>query len=404
MNPSRSWRRYQLSSGSRMIGNSGSPAAARSAISGTPAVTRYWCSIGATGSSAPIIAPISRHQAPAALTTCRQRTVSRSVCTAHAPEASRSIARTGVWRRISAPRERASCGECLGGQRRVDVPVVRLVDRAEQPLDAGQGIDPRQRLGGEDAELVAHEPPEPLHVAELGHPLGRARDAERAAGVEPGRLPGLRRQHVPVQAHRFRAHRHDRGVVGEVGAEPGRVPGRARGQLALLQEHDVAPATPGQVPGERGAHDAAAHDHRLRIGRHRRWPSDPPNRPRSSGDHRPPAPRHCIRDCRGRPRWSGDYTRIPEFPGETSAIDRAPARPEVIGFPPAPRGRRPRRGDRPEQSSPFERRRKRGMATPGHKWFPRPPGTMRHRDLAGSGLTLDADGLCKIEPGLHVRT
>ena len=107
MNPSRSWRRYQLSSGSRMIGSSGSPAATRSAISGTPAVARYWCSIGTTGRSAPIIAPISRHQVPAALTTCRQRTVSRSVCTVHAPKAARSIARTGVWRRISAPRARA---------------------------------------------------------------------------------------------------------------------------------------------------------------------------------------------------------------------------------------------------------------------------------------------------------
>ena len=78
-----------------MIGSSGSPAAIRAVISGTSAVTRYWCSIGTTGRSAPIIAPISRHQVPAALTTCSLRIASRPVWTTHAPEAARSIACTG---------------------------------------------------------------------------------------------------------------------------------------------------------------------------------------------------------------------------------------------------------------------------------------------------------------------
>ena len=257
-------------------------------------------------------------------------------------------------------------GERVGGQRRVDVPVVRLVDRTEQPVDARQRVDPRQRLGGEDAELVAHEPPEPLHVAELVHALRRARDPERAAGVEPGALPGLRRQHVPVQAHRFRAHRHDRGVVGEVGAEPGRVPGRARGELVLLQEHDIAPAAPGQMPGERDPHDATAHDHRLRIGCHRRRPSilrtipgrpaavdtglhcnrDDRSRPRSSGNLRTGTPQGMdpvdgpggwtqwmdVVDGPAEPsRLPGDYTRFPEPPDETSAMRKR------LLDPPAPR-------------------------------------------------------------------
>ena len=107
MKPSRSWRTYQLSSGSRIIGSSGSPAAIRAATSGTPAVTRYWCSIGTTGRSTPIIAPISRHQVPAALTMWRVRIASRPVRTTQAPEASCSIACTASWRRTSAPRERA---------------------------------------------------------------------------------------------------------------------------------------------------------------------------------------------------------------------------------------------------------------------------------------------------------
>ena len=53
--PSRSWRTYQLSSGSRMIGSSGKPCAMRSATAGTVSVTRYWWSTGTDGMFNPIM-------------------------------------------------------------------------------------------------------------------------------------------------------------------------------------------------------------------------------------------------------------------------------------------------------------------------------------------------------------
>ena len=81
------------------------------------------------------------------------------------------------------------------------MPVVRLVNRPEQPVGPRKRMDAGELLGGEDAEFVAQEPSESLHVSELRHPLGRSRDAKRAARMEARRLAGLGRQHVPVQTY-----------------------------------------------------------------------------------------------------------------------------------------------------------------------------------------------------------
>ena len=268
MKPSRSWRRYQLSSGSRMIGSSGSPAAIRAVISahlgGDEVLVQHRNHRQIN----------SHHRADLpAPGTCRVDDVLAPDRVAAGMD--HPCARGGAFNPLhrlmtpdlGAPRTRAR-GQRMRGERRIHVPVIRLVDRTEQAVHSHQRIDPGQLLGGEDPEFMADELSEPLHVTKLRHPLGRTGDAQCSARMEAGRLTGLGRQHVAVQTHRGRAHLHDGGVVGEVGAEPGRVPGRARGQLALLQEHDVAPAAPGQVVGERDAHDAAAHDHYLGIGCH----------------------------------------------------------------------------------------------------------------------------------------
>ena len=112
---------------------------------------------------------------------------------------------------LGAPRTRAR-GQRMRGERRIHVPVIRLVDRAEQAVHSRQRIDPGQLLGGEDPEFMAHELSEPLHVTKLRHPLGPTGDAQCPARMEAGRLAGLGRQHVPVQTHRGRAHLHDGGV------------------------------------------------------------------------------------------------------------------------------------------------------------------------------------------------
>ena len=175
--------------------------------------------------------------------------------------------------RLAAPDLRASGtgagGKRVRGERRIDVPVVGLVNCTEHPVDARQRVDAGQLLGSENVKPVAEERPEPLHVPELGHTLDRAGDAKCSARMEAGRFAGLGGKDVAVQAHRSRTHLHDGRVVREVGAEAGRVPGRAGGELALLDEHDVAPAARGEVVGEGDTHDAPADDHDPRIGFHR---------------------------------------------------------------------------------------------------------------------------------------
>src|SRR4029079_18375307 len=80
----------------------------------------------------------------------------------------------------------------VGGQGRVDVAVLGLVDGANDAVDAAKRIDPAKLFRRQQVEIVTDEAPETLDVAELVHPLGRAGDAQRAAAMEAGRHAGLR--------------------------------------------------------------------------------------------------------------------------------------------------------------------------------------------------------------------
>ena len=71
-------------------------------------LTKYWCSIGWQGSQIPAIAPTSRAQSPAALTTCSATRVPCSVTTSQCPSAFGLSSSTRLRRVISAPFIRAA--------------------------------------------------------------------------------------------------------------------------------------------------------------------------------------------------------------------------------------------------------------------------------------------------------
>ena len=198
MTPSRSMRRYQLSSGSRIIGNSRSSSAKASIRS----VTIYWCSIGTTGKSTPIMSPISRHQVPAALTMCSATISPLSVMTRHSPPRVVSIRghlrmainlRTAVAR---TPRHR------MGRLAGVDMAVQRFVDRADQIVDLGQRINlPQFRRSPEFRKSKPAKRPMPLTWRNSSSRSRLAGHAQGAAGMEADRLASVL---VPADADRDR--------------------------------------------------------------------------------------------------------------------------------------------------------------------------------------------------------
>ena len=94
--------------------------------------------------------------------------------------------------------------------------------------------------------------PEPVHLV-FG--VGKT---ERTAAMPGDGLAGLGFERARIEAD----------IVIDASAEPearcrmgdlaGGVPGGARGQLGLLQQHDVPPAFMGEVIGNPASHDAAA--------------------------------------------------------------------------------------------------------------------------------------------------
>ena len=95
------------------------------------------------------------------------------------------------------------------------------------------------------------------------------RDANTARGMPAHVLAGLlferRIETIPVVMDFGKVV-----VTNEARALPGCVPGRARGQLALLDQHDIGFAFLGKMIGKCHTHDAAPDNHNLglRIDRH----------------------------------------------------------------------------------------------------------------------------------------
>ena len=103
--------------------------------------------------------------------------------------------------------------------------------------------------------------------------LRRARHADAARAAKARGLARLRLE--TLVEHGAVAGQAREVVAGaQLADEPRRVPGGAAGQLAPLEQDDVAPAELGQVIGDAAADDAAADDDDARVGgkrgRHRR--------------------------------------------------------------------------------------------------------------------------------------
>ena len=87
-----------------VIGSSLPVDSLKALISGTSAVSTYWCSMARTGSSRPTIRPTSRAHRPPALTTCSAWIGSPpSIWTSHVSSGRCDSPVTSVCRRTSAP-------------------------------------------------------------------------------------------------------------------------------------------------------------------------------------------------------------------------------------------------------------------------------------------------------------
>src|SRR5262249_57130990 len=114
------------------------------------------------------------------------------------------------------------------------------------------------------AEALGHRRP----ALELDQALARPRHADTAAAPEARGLSGLR----------FEALVEDGSIAGEPGQvvaraeladEPRRVPGGATGEIATLEQHDLAPPEHGQGVSDATTHHAAPADDDARVRRNR---------------------------------------------------------------------------------------------------------------------------------------
>ena len=148
----------------------------------------------------------------------------------------------------------------LGGARRVEVAVERIVERPEQSLRIRDRRESGDLLGPDDLGLESH-------VAVLGalgleevEPVRVCREGESPDVVQPAGLAGELLQ-LAIEADGVALQRGHVGVRVQGVEAARRVPGRARGQLGALDEHHVAPAEAGEVI-EHAAPDHPAADHR----------------------------------------------------------------------------------------------------------------------------------------------
>ena len=122
-------------------------------------------------------------------------------------------------------------------------------------------------VGAHDVGFVAGELRDAVDIFEPVHLLVRQGEADAAAAMPAHRLAGQRLEPgIELGAVDMHLRHVERAV--EMRALAGRMPGRARGQFALLDEDDVAPAFERQMVEEAGPHDPAADDHHPRMGLH----------------------------------------------------------------------------------------------------------------------------------------
>src|SRR5690606_22751437 len=155
-------------------------------------------------------------------------------------------------------------GECLGEIRRLDVPVLRMFDRADQTVDLDIGPAFPDFLRLEEIHLHADGLGHARVVAVLVHPIRLPRETDVGHLAEPGIHAGFVGEFL-IEPDRVLVDLADRVAHVEQRQEPRGMPGRTRRELAPFDEHDVGPAFPRQVIERGYADDAAADHHHTRM-------------------------------------------------------------------------------------------------------------------------------------------
>ena len=114
-------------------------------------------------------------------------------------------------------------------------------------------------LGRQQLHLEAEALGRRRLALDLGPALGVAGEPQAAIALPAGGEPGLGLEPV-VERDRIAEQLGDVGVGAKLADEAGGMPGRAGGELAALEQQDLADAHLGEMIGGRAADDAAADD------------------------------------------------------------------------------------------------------------------------------------------------
>jgi len=192
-----------------------------------------------------------------------------SLAGAHAP--------LGAWRALDAerfgvlvdlrPRAARALAQCHGQVGRRDVPVIGVMERADDGGRIGVAAELEQRPqlldapGADHLERHADGVGRAAVLLVLVHALAAGRESQVTGHVEADVLSRLRRQSL-VQIDRVLVELADGVAHVEQGQQPGGVPGGAGGQLGALDQRHVRPALPGQVIERAHAYHATSdHQH-----------------------------------------------------------------------------------------------------------------------------------------------
>ena len=152
----------------------------------------------------------------------------------------------------------------IGG---LDVAVVGMLDRADDPLDIAERPDLLDLIWLQELHLDADRLGDAGVIVIFVHPVAGAREADVRHLAKADVEAGLLFQRA-VERDRIFMDLSDRVAEVEQRQETRRMPGRAGSQLPALNEDAVGPALPGEMVERRDADHAPANDQSPRVRSH----------------------------------------------------------------------------------------------------------------------------------------
>ena len=155
-------------------------------------------------------------------------------------------------------------GQRLRQLRRVDIAIVRVIQRPGQIMRLDERVARPDLVGRQDIKVHPLIPPHPHHALELLQPLLAVPQPHRPGHMVIHRvIHGLAQ--TAIQLRRIALHVHDRPAAGECRHVPSRMPCAASSQFVLLQKDAIRPSRLGEVIERRRPHRAPANDHHPRA-------------------------------------------------------------------------------------------------------------------------------------------